>query len=132
MPIVLGILIVVLAEMVLIPYIQWMAAVPFLYAVYRRVYFAILRYEVSQYQIKYYRGVFNYKTDFLEMYRIKDFAVERPLHLRIFGIMHVTLATSDNSHPIFRMEGIPSSNIPDVIRQLVERARKDKRVYEVD
>ena len=131
-PITLGVLIIVLSEVAQVPYAMLIAGVPFLYAAYRGLYFAVLRYEISQHQIKYYRGVLNYKTDFLEMYRIKDFAVDEPLLLRMFGVMHFTMATSDKTHPTFRMEGIPSSNIPEVVRQLVERARSDKRVYEID
>ena len=66
------------------------------------------------------------------MYRIKDFDQKQSLIMRIIKIMHIRLMTSDISHPMLELKGIPVSNITDVIRELVEKSRKENRVYAID
>jgi hypothetical protein len=72
------------------------------------------------------------ELDFLEMYRVKDFDQRQSLIMNILGIMHIRLMTSDISHPMLEMKGIPTSNIADVLRALVEQSRKENRVYAID
>ena len=76
--------------------------------------------------------VFNFKADYLEIYRIKDYEVNQPFFMRLFSIMHLSISTSDNSHPVFTFEGIEKSDFPEALRGLVEKARRDNRVYEID
>ncbi len=90
------------------------------------------KYEISREKLNFKRGVFTIKTDFLELYRIKDFSEERPFLLRIINAMVVRLDTSDKSHAVFFMKGIPQSNITNVLRELVEENRLRKNVYEID
>ena len=96
------------------------------------LYWRSIRYEISSRQIKYSRGVFQRQVDFLEMYRIKDFDQRQSLVMNMLGIMHLRLMTSDISHPILEMKGIPKSNIADVLRELIEQSRKENRVYALD
>ena len=131
-PLTIGLMIVVVAIWLQQSYWALLSVLPLGYVMYKAAYLMLLRYEVSQGQIRYYSGVFNRRADFLEIYRIKDFEISQPFVLRLLGIMHFSMTTSDKSHPVFRMEGIPKSNIADTIRELVEQARLDKRVYEVD
>jgi len=91
-----------------------------------------VRYEISPEQIKYTRGVLQVKIDFLEMYRIKDFDQRQSLIMSMLGIMHIRLMTSDISHPMLVMKGIPKSNIADVLRELIEQSRRENRVYAID
>lgn len=107
-------------------------SLPLLIIIYRIIYWRCIKYEITTDQIKYSRGVFNRQVDFLEMYRIKDFDQKQSLIMSILGIMHIRLMTSDISHPMLELKGIPVSNITDVIRQLVEESRKENRVYAID
>lgn len=118
------------AQYVPVPFLSMAAIIPFLIAVYKFIYWHMVKYEVTPEQIKYSRGVFSYKVDYLEIYRIKDYEVNQPFLMRIFSIMHLTVCTSDNSHPYFTFEGIEKSDFPEALRGIVERARRDKRVYE--
>jgi len=52
--------------------------------------------------------------------------------MKVFGIMNVTLYTSDKTTPILKLKGISKSNIIDVIRLKVENQRKLKGVREFD
>ena len=106
--------------------------IPALMICFRVVYWSWVKYEISAVQVKYSRGVFQRKVDFLEMYRIKDFDQEQSLVMRMLGLMHIRLMTSDISHPMLELKGIPISNIADVLRQLIEKSRKENRVYAID
>ena len=107
-------------------------SLPALMMFYRIIYWRRIKYELTTNQIKYGRGVLSRRVDFLEMYRIKDFDQKQSLIMNILGIMHIRLMTSDISHPMLELKGIPVSNITDVIRQLVEKSRKENRVYAID
>ncbi|GJM64687.1 PH domain-containing protein [Persicobacter diffluens] len=96
------------------------------------IYLATVKYEITRTQIIYSRGILSYETDYLEMYRVKDYIKKQSLIARILGIMNFTLITSDKSHPEFSMIGIQDSNIPDTVRKLVELSRKTNRVLQVD
>lgn len=113
-------------------YMMWCSALPAFMAFYRMIYWRFVRYEISENQIKYKRGVFSLREDYLEMYRIKDFERNQPFLLRLFNIMNFTLVTSDRSHPILILNGIPASNLAEAMRDLVERSRLKNRVHEID
>ena len=104
----------------------------FLIYFYKALYIKTTKYEISAQQIKHTRGVFSIKTDYLELYRVKDFGEHRSFLMRLLAVMKVTLITSDKSDPIFEMNGIPKSNITKVLRELVETNRVKKRVFEID
>jgi len=112
--------------------IAFAAIVPIILFVYRIIYWRMVKYEISSTQIKYTRGVFHIKMDFLEMYRIKDFEQRQSLVMRLLNIMHINLMTSDITHPVLELKGIPKSNMLDILRRLVQKSRKENRVYEVD
>lgn len=113
-------------------FINAFCLLPLLLAARNIIYWRMVSYDVNQNQIKFSRGIFNYKIDYLELYRVKDFETQQPIFLRIFKLMNLTLSTSDQSHPLLVLQGIPESNLPDIIRDLVQNARTKNRVLEVD
>ena len=58
-----------------------------------------------------------------------DFKETKPFLFRLIGGMTFAIETTDKSHPVFKLEGIPKSNIDAVIRELVEDNRERKRVF---
>jgi uncharacterized membrane protein YdbT with pleckstrin-like domain len=106
--------------------------IPSMIILFRILYWNLVSYEISPEQIKYTRGILQRRIDFLEMYRIKDFDQRQSLIMNMLGMMHIRLMTSDISHPMLEMKGIPTSNIADVLRALVEQSRKENRVYAID
>ena len=107
-------------------------AIPMMIILFRILYWKLVSYEISPQQIKYTRGVFQWKIDFLEMYRVKDFDQRQSFIMNMLGIMHIRLMTSDISHPMLELKGIPKSNITDILRALIEQSRKENRVYAID
>lgn len=100
--------------------------------IYKFLYIKSMAYKITREQIVYTRGVFTITTDNIELYRVKDFTVKRPFLMRVIKAMNFYLITSDKTHPILDMIGIPKSNIDQVVRKLVEEQRRIKGVREFD
>ena len=52
-------------------------------------------YELTSQRLRIRSGVLNRRVDELELYRVKDYAMEQPLLLRMVGLGNLTLADSD-------------------------------------
>jgi len=92
-----------------------------------------IRYEIDPEQLRYTSGIILRKHEFVETYRIKDYAIEKPLIYRMFGLGNLTIYTSDKTTPILHLYAIrkPEEKY-QILRGLVEISRKEKRVYEID
>jgi uncharacterized membrane protein YdbT with pleckstrin-like domain len=91
------------------------------------------RYTLTNERLRVATGVLVKRIDEIELYRVKDTALEIPLHLRFFGRAHVVLMTSDQSHSIVRLQAVKDAEtLRNQIRGLVERRRESKGVRELD
>lgn len=92
-----------------------------------------IRYEIDTEELRCYSGIFRRKHEYVELYRVKDFRVERPLVYRMFGLGNLIIYTSDKTTPIFRLDAIrdPEEKYK-ILRGLVELNRREKHVFEVD
>ncbi len=90
-------------------------------------------YEINPEEIHHCTGILRRKHGYIELYRIKDFQVDRPLIYRFFGLGNLIVYTSDKTTPIFRLEAIRKpEEVYTVLRGLVELNRKEKHVFEID
>lgn len=104
-----------------------------LYLGYQILKISCIRYEISPEELFYYSGILYRKHEFLELYRAKDYRIDRPFIYRIFGLGNLTIYTSDKTTPVFKMEAIPNpQDIYKTLRDLVEQNRRAKHVFEVD
>ncbi|GEP41829.1 PH domain-containing protein [Brevifollis gellanilyticus] len=90
-------------------------------------------YELTTQRLKISTGVLNRQLDELELFRVKDYAMDQPLALRLVGLGNLTLVTSDASTPTVAMRAI--ANVEDVrekLRTAVQAERDRKRVREMD
>jgi uncharacterized membrane protein YdbT with pleckstrin-like domain len=99
---------------------------------YRAIYIRNCRYIITTDVIRISRGIFFKRTDQVEMFRVKDYIVTQPFLLQIFRLMNVTLKTTDPENPVVWLRGLPSSDIIDVIRQHVQEARRNNKIYEIN
>lgn len=91
------------------------------------------KYELTTERLKTRHGVINKEMDDLELYRVRDYKLEQPLFLRLFGLGNITLNTSDKSHPVVTIRAISNGEqVREQIRGAVEACRVKKRVREVD
>jgi uncharacterized membrane protein YdbT with pleckstrin-like domain len=102
-------------------------------AIYNAIKVWCISYEISQEEIRIKSGILRRNHEFVELYRVKDYSLNQPLVYRLFGLGNLTLFTSDRTHPVFTLRAIgePEKKY-QLLRELVERNRKAKHVFEVD
>jgi uncharacterized membrane protein YdbT with pleckstrin-like domain len=90
-------------------------------------------YELTSQRFRIRTGVLNRRVDELELYRVKDYAMEQPFLLRLVGLGHVTMITSDATNPQVAMKAIPDVEaVREKLRAAVQSERDRKRVRELD
>ncbi len=90
-------------------------------------------YELTTERLRTTAGILNRREDELELYRVKDYAVERPFVLRMMGLGNLTIVTADASTPTVFIKAIAGVEaVRDHLRQAVESARDRKRVRQMD
>lgn len=103
------------------------------YAIWRWLVLRCFHYSVSDQRIRTSQGVFNKRTDSIELYRVKDVVLLQPFALRMFGLGNVELRTSDMTSPLLTLHAVPD---PATLREkilLAAEARRDlKGVRELD
>ena len=65
-----------------------------------------IRYEITPEELKHYSGILSRKHEYIELYRVKDFRIERPFVYRMLGLGNLIIYTSDKTTPVFRMEAV--------------------------
>lgn len=112
---------------------QYAAIAAFLFMGYRVLKVWCTRYEITTGELKHTFGILHRRHDFIELYRIKDFAVDRALIYRIFELGNLRIYTSDKTSPVFRLVAIQKpQEIYNILRERVEQNRREKHVFEVD
>ena len=90
-------------------------------------------YEMDSERFRVKKGMLNQNIEETELYRIKDFSILKPFFLRIFGLGHLVLTTSDKNNKYLKILAIKEvETLKDMMRDLVEKRRKDTGTKEVD
>jgi uncharacterized membrane protein YdbT with pleckstrin-like domain len=115
------------------PHIFWLPVFLAIVAGYHMLRIRCISYEITSEELRYYSGILRRKHEFIELYRLKDYRIDRPLIYRLFGLGNLTIYTSDKTAPVFKMEAIANPKmIYKTLRDLVEQNRREKHVFEVD
>ena len=123
----------VAAEMIPFRPAWYAVAIPLLWMLWKYLVVRCEVYELSEQRLRLYTGVLNQKIDEMELYRVKDVTLERPLILRIVGLSNLHLETSDRSHPEVVLKAVAGAvESRETLRKQVEFLRDKKRVREVD
>lgn len=107
--------------------------VPVFYAIWRWIETRCHRYSVTDQRIRVTDGVFNKRTDSLELYRVKDVVLLEPFWLRMFGLGNIELRTSDLNSPLLVLRAVPGA--PALREKLLfatEARRQARGVRELD
>jgi uncharacterized membrane protein YdbT with pleckstrin-like domain len=108
-------------------------AIPVFYAGWRCLVVRSTRFELTTERLRLTHGVFNQKIDEIELYRVKDIAMERPLWMRLTGLSSILLQTSDRTMPSLVLPAIRNGvDLREKLRRQVEDIRDRKRVRELD
>jgi uncharacterized membrane protein YdbT with pleckstrin-like domain len=107
--------------------------VPLFVALWKWLELRCVVYELTTERLKQSYGVFSKRVDELELYRVRDIALEHPFFLRLFSRADIVLETSDKTTPRVVLKAIPdAAKLADAIREHVEIQRQRKQVREVD
>lgn len=120
-------------------FLAWSIAPLFILAGIAFAVTAVYRYALTKYKvfiiapefIRIKTGLFFKRVDQVEMYRIKDYVITRPLLHQLLRIMNLTLKTTDPENPVIDIKGIPDSRLVDLIRDRVQQARKANKIVEI-
>jgi membrane protein YdbS with pleckstrin-like domain len=89
------------------------------------------RFEITTQRLRVKAGVLNKTTAELELYRVKDFRVDQPLLLRMFGLSNIVLVSTDRTHPYVVIPAVPNGiELGDTIRENVEGLRRNLGIRE--
>lgn len=86
-------------------------------------------YELTSERLKLHSGVLNKKTSELELYRVTDTQFEQPFWLRLMGLGHVVIISSDKTSPRIVVAAVPgAAALREQLREQVEARRTARRV----
>ena len=88
---------------------------------------------VTAQQLWIERGILWKKTQFYELYRIRDYAESRSIGDRLLGTMQLRLFTMDtNPFDLVELKNIPHSSIAMQIRDRVQESRKANKMFFIE
>jgi len=109
------------------------AALPLAVAGWRWLQVRSHRYELTTERVRLETGVLSKSQEVVELYRIKDISLERPLLLRLCGLGHVTAVASDRSTPTVTFYAVRRPRqLMELLRTHVESRRIKRGVREMD
>jgi uncharacterized membrane protein YdbT with pleckstrin-like domain len=93
-------------------------------------------YRVTSQRVVVESGILSKRLDQIDLYRIHDYVVERPLGQRLLGTGNLLLATQDRSTPAIALRGL-STDVVALYEKLrtateVEKRRRGVRVLDAD
>jgi len=107
--------------------------VPFFMAVIRWWLTKTTSYELTSQRLKIDSGILNRRHEELELYRVKDYTLERPFLLRLVGLGNLIMHTSDATTPTVMIRAIAEvQDVREKLRAAVQAERDRKRVRELD
>jgi uncharacterized membrane protein YdbT with pleckstrin-like domain len=105
------------------------AVIPLFIAIWRWVRTNATKYHLTTERLHVTTGVFSRRTEDLELYRVKDYHINEPFTMRVFGLADIILNTTDDANATIFLKAIPDGKgLRDQIRKNVEVCRDRKRV----
>jgi uncharacterized membrane protein YdbT with pleckstrin-like domain len=88
-----------------------------------------IRYEISNQRVRIERGLLSKIKENVELFRIDDFDLHKPLGMRLVGHCRLHLRSSDPDQPTVFIYGIPGlEQLADSLREYSLRERKRRRI----
>lgn len=89
-------------------------------------------YTVTAEQFKKAEGIFTRDEEYVELYRVIDFAERKNFLQQLFGLKTVTILSGDRTTPKMSVQGVKDSlDLVALTRERVEYAKTQKPVYEI-
>lgn len=108
----------------------WLSAAMSLVLAYRFIYLKRMVYRITGEQLIYEHGVITRSSDYVELYRVVDFAERSNLLQQVCGLKTVSVHSGDRTTPRLDIIGVDMGNdLVPVIRRRVNKRRKG--IYEI-
>jgi uncharacterized membrane protein YdbT with pleckstrin-like domain len=79
------------------------------------------------------RGILTRVTDSLELYRVRDFQIVRPLLHRMVGLNNIHIISADATSPDLVLDYLPiTEDMGELVRKSIEACRASKNVRTMD
>jgi uncharacterized membrane protein YdbT with pleckstrin-like domain len=93
-----------------------------------------VRYRITTQRIIVERGLLSKRMDQIDLYRINDYVVERPLLQRIVGTGNLTLETMDKTNRELSLDGLSTDvmSLYEMLRRATEDEKRRRGVRLVD
>lgn len=110
----------------------WLSVAVSLVLAYRFIYLKRMVYRVTGEQLIYEHGVITRSSDYVELYRVVDFAERSNLLQQLCGVKTVSVHSGDRTTPRLDIIGMGiDDNLVSVIRGRVELNKRRKGIYEI-
>ena len=91
------------------------------------------KYELTQERLILKSGVLNKKIEELELFRVRDYSIEKPFIYNIFGLGNIVLTSSDKNNPYIKLEALKDiEDLKNKIRNAVQITRKNNGVKDLE
>jgi len=88
-----------------------------------------LTYEITTQRVRIERGLFSKIKENVELFRIDDFDIHKPLGMRLAGHCQLHLRSSDPDQPTVFISGVPDlEELADTLRECSLKERKRRRI----
>jgi uncharacterized membrane protein YdbT with pleckstrin-like domain len=115
-----------------VPAFIFLSILAMVIALYRFLLIRHTKYELTPELLHIKTGLLLKRTDSLEFYRIKDYIITQNPFMQLFRLMNLTLISTDPENKQVTLTGIPHSDLPDTIRELVQQARQRNKIVELN
>ncbi len=106
---------------------------PFVAVAWKWLKTSSIRYVLTSERIKLRTGIIARHHEVVELYRVKDLSLERPIFMRLCGLGHVIALTSDKSQPTVTFYAVHRpGELLEELRENVEACRVRRGVREMD
>ena len=110
----------------------WLSIAVSLVLTYRFIYLKRMVYRITGEQLIYEHGVIIRSSDYVELYRVVDFAERSNLLQQLCGVKTVSVHSGDRTTPRLDIIGVGiNDNLVSVIRGRVELNKRRKGIYEI-
>jgi uncharacterized membrane protein YdbT with pleckstrin-like domain len=93
-----------------------------------------VHYKITSQRVVIERGIFSKRMEQIDLYRVVDYVVERPLGQRIMGTGNLVLEAMDKTTPEIRIDGIKTDVVAlyERLRFATEQEKKRRGVRVLD
>jgi uncharacterized membrane protein YdbT with pleckstrin-like domain len=115
------------------PYAYALAGVIALFLFWQWLVVRSIQMVLTSQRLSVREGVLSRRKHDLELYRIKDTALEEPFLLRLVSLGNIEIVSSDRTHPRYVLRAVKNAEpLRQMLRSTVEQLRASKGVRELD